>query len=51
MLFGVSLIIIALAFGGLIHGIGIADAMIKGIHLSTNAWKYDSFYDAVMLWY
>ncbi|WP_193550772.1 Na+/H+ antiporter NhaC [Salicibibacter kimchii] len=31
MLFGVSLIIIALAFGGLIQGIGIAAALIEGI--------------------
>ncbi|MBB6451325.1 NhaC family Na+:H+ antiporter [Geomicrobium halophilum] len=31
MLFGVSLIIIALAFGGLIQGIGIAAALIEGM--------------------
>ncbi len=30
MLFGVSLIIIALAFGGLIQGLGIASALIEG---------------------
>ncbi|MGY4690925.1 Na+/H+ antiporter NhaC [Salibacterium sp. K-3] len=31
MLFGVSLIIVALAFGGLIQGVGIAQALIKGM--------------------
>ncbi|MFZ4453646.1 Na+/H+ antiporter NhaC [Salibacterium aidingense] len=31
MLFGVSLIIVALAFGGLIQGVGIAQALIQGM--------------------